>query len=161
MTKTLNQTRNAGAAGKSWITVTCPSFGNMELIPRQYTHDGADINPQLDIGEVPASTRSLAVLVHDEDRRQYHQVQWAVWNIPIAHTIREARATGQQGVNDYHRVGYNGPCPPYGTHRYAYKVYALDSLLDLPANADGRQLEKAMAGHILGYGDLWGLYRRY
>jgi Raf kinase inhibitor-like YbhB/YbcL family protein len=83
-----------------------------------------------------------------------------MWNIPVTHKIKEAHPVGKEGINDFGRKGYGGPCPPSGTHRYFFKVYALDAILDLPDTTTKAQLEKAMSDHIIGFGELIGRYNR-
>ncbi|MES1225835.1 MAG: YbhB/YbcL family Raf kinase inhibitor-like protein, partial [Bacteroidota bacterium] len=87
-------------------------------------------------------------------------VHWVMWNIPVTHQIKENEAHGTQGINDFNKHQYGGPCPPAGTHRYFFKIYALDCLLNLPSSSKKENVEKAMSGHILAFGELIGLYSR-
>ena len=87
-------------------------------------------------------------------------MHWVIWDIPVTHHIKENEVYGTQGLNDFQQHRYSGPCPPSGTHSYYFKVYALDALLDLPANTKKLQLEKAMSEHIIAFGELIGLYKR-
>ena len=145
------------------LTITSPAFVEGGAIPLRYTCDGKDINPPLAFGVAPAGARSLALIVDDPDAPVGTWVHWVVWNIP--HDVREIvegslPAGAKQGLNDWKRNSYGGPCPPSGTHRYYFKIYALDKILDISPSADKAALEKAMHGHILAQGQLMGTYRR-
>lgn len=142
------------------ITVTSPSFKDNDHIPVQYTCDGRNISPALKLEHIPTEAMTLAIIVEDPDAPAGTWVHWVVWNIPVTHMIRENEIHGLQGVNDFGKNSYGGPCPPSGTHRYFFKVYALDSALNLPSNTRKIELEKAMSTHILGFGELVGLYTR-
>ncbi len=131
-------------------------------IPSLFTCDGSDISPPLQIGDVPEGTASLALVMDDPDAPGGTFDHWVVWNIP-AQTTEIASGTEPQGVEgrtDFGRMGYGGPCPPSGTHRYMFKLYALDTVLDLARNARKDDLEAAMQGHILAEALLEGKYRR-
>jgi Raf kinase inhibitor-like YbhB/YbcL family protein len=142
------------------LNISSTAFQHEGMIPMKHTCDGRDINPPLDIEHVPAGTRSLVLIMEDPDAPSGTWVHWIVWNIPVTHHIREDAVYDIQGLSDYHQHGYRGPCPPLGTHRYFFKVYALDSLLDLPDTTRKPQLEKAMSEHIIAFGELVGLYER-
>lgn len=142
------------------LPVSSPAFGNNEMIPPKYTCDGANVNPPLDIEDITDEARSLAIIVDDPDAPRGTWVHWVMWNIPVTHHIKENEAHGTQGVNDFGKRQYGGPCPPSGVHRYFFKVYALDTILDLPAETDKAHLEKVMAEHIISFGELIGLYER-
>lgn len=142
------------------LHVTSPAFSEKGLIPGKYTCDGQDINPPLDVGPIPPEARSLALIVDDPDAPAGTWLHWLVWNIPITHHLPEGEIQGDQGLNDFGRNTYGGPCPPLGTHRYFFKVYALDDLIDLPDGSSRREVEDAMRDHILAYGELVGLYKR-
>ncbi|HLG39850.1 MAG TPA: YbhB/YbcL family Raf kinase inhibitor-like protein, partial [Chitinophagaceae bacterium] len=109
---------------------------------------------------IPEGTKSLALIVDDPDAPSGMWVHWIVWDIPFTHHIKEDHIPGKEGINDFKRHHYGGPCPPPGTHRYFFKVYALDFIPVLPENADKLQLEKAISEHIVGFGELVGLYKR-
>lgn len=145
-------------SGQKLLTVTCHHFEADGTIPSKYTCDGKDLNPPLQIGQVPKETRSLAIIVDDPDAPAGTWVHWVMWNIPPASEIRENDAPGLQGMNDFSKHRYNGPCPPKGVHRYFFKVYALDDMLNIPASSDKGDLERAMATHVLAYGELIGRY---
>lgn len=143
-------------------------FSEGKAIPTKYTCDGGDISPPLTFGGVPSGTKSLALIADDPDAPAGTWVHWVAWNIPPASTgLREGMGRGasladgtQQGLSDFRRPGYGGPCPPSGTHRYFFKLYALDTLLELPANTTKAQLEAAMKGHILAQAQTMGIYSR-
>lgn len=142
------------------LKITSPAFQEETNIPLIYTCDGEDINPPLSIEQIPENAISLAIIVDDPDAPSGTWVHWVVWNIPVTHFLKENEVHGQQGLNDFHKTGYNGPCPPRGVHRYFFKVYALDCLLELHTNANKSDLERAMTSHILAFGELVGLYGR-
>jgi Raf kinase inhibitor-like YbhB/YbcL family protein len=142
------------------LHLSSTAFKEGGLIPAKYTCDGVNINPALDIIHIPEEAKSLALIVDDPDAPFGTWVHWVVWNIPVTHHIKENEVHGTKGINDFQRNHYVGPCPPSGTHRYFFKVYALDAVLDLPANTKKLQLEKAMSEHIIAFGELTGLYKR-
>jgi hypothetical protein len=144
----------------SKLIVSSPAFENGKFIPRKYTCDGDDVNPPLEIKNIPKETKSLALIVDDPDAPKGTWEHWTVWNIPPTERIQENTVPGVEGLNDFGRHSYGGPCPPFGTHRYFFKVYALDTLLNLSPNARKKDLERAMEGHILSKGELIGLYKR-
>ncbi len=142
------------------LTVSSPAFENNKLIPSKYTCDGDNVNPPLTIEGVPDETKSLVLIVDDPDCPTGTWDHWIIWNIPPTNKIEENAVPGTEGVNDSRKHSYGGPCPPWGTHRYFFKVYALDTKLDLSPNSRKKDVEKAMQGHILAKGELIGLYRR-
>ena len=150
------------------IKITSSAFENGGMIPAKYTCDGADVSPPLQWETVTEGTRSIALICDDPDAPMGTWVHWVLFNMPaeaneLAENIpaEETLPNGaMQGVSDFGRIGYGGPCPPGGTHRYFFKVYALDTKVDLQAGADKRQLLKAMEGHILSQGQLIGKYKR-
>jgi len=145
------------------LQIVSPAFRHNELIPKKYTCDGADINPPLLIENIPSGAKSLALIVDDPDASVGTWVHWVVWNInPDTREIKEDSVPkgAQQGVNDFRKKDYGGPCPPSGTHRYFFKLYALDKVLNLGSNAKKGDLEGAMKGYILEKTELVGLYRR-
>jgi hypothetical protein len=116
----------------------------------------------LEIGDVPPGAKSLALIVDDPDAPSGLFTHWIIWNIsPQTNNIGEGSApSGVQGTNDFGKSGYGGPCPPSGTHRYYFKIFALDRDLDLTAGAKRAQLDAAMKGHIVAHGQLMGHYSR-
>jgi Raf kinase inhibitor-like YbhB/YbcL family protein len=145
------------------LKITSPAFQNNGSVPRQYTCDGKDISPPLVIENCPKEAKSIALICDDPDASIGIWVHWVLWNIdPKAKEIAE-NAVPQgavQGMNDFKRHQYGGPCPPSGTHRYFFKVYALDIMLNISPNSQKSDLEKAMKGHILAEGQIIGLYKR-
>lgn len=142
------------------LKVTSPVFKENEMIPAKYACDGVNVSIPLDIKHIPEEAKYLALIVDDPDAPNGTWVHWVVWNIPVTNQIKENEAHGTEGINDFQQHHYGGPCPPSGTHRYFFKVYALDALLDLPVNTRKLQLEKAMSEHIIAFGELVGLYKR-
>ncbi|UCF44564.1 MAG: YbhB/YbcL family Raf kinase inhibitor-like protein [Planctomycetota bacterium] len=150
------------------INVTSSAFEEGGMIPSKYTCDGDDISPPLQWDAVPEGTKSIALISDDPDAPMGTWVHWVLFNWPadsreIAENIRPDKILpngAKQGITDFRRIGYGGPCPPSGTHRYFFKIYALDTMLDLDAGADKRALLEAMEGHILGQGQLMGRYKR-
>jgi Raf kinase inhibitor-like YbhB/YbcL family protein len=149
--------------------ISSAAFSNGEAIPKKFTCDGPDVSPQLSWKEAPAATQSFALITDDPDAPAGTWVHWVLYNLP-ANTRelpegmekQERLATGAlQGRNDFRRIGYGGPCPPPGKpHRYYFKLFALDTKLDLKAGATKPDLEHAMKGHILGEAELVGRYGR-
>jgi Raf kinase inhibitor-like YbhB/YbcL family protein len=143
------------------LVVKSPAFENNQLIPVKYTCDGDDVNPPLTIDGVPEGTKSLLLIVDDPDAPSGIWNHWLVWNIPPeTRKIEENTAPGTEGMSTSRKHDYGGPCPPYGTHRYFFKVYALDTKLGLTANSTKKDVKNAMEGHMLAEGELMGLYRR-
>jgi len=142
------------------LSVSSPAFENNKLIPAKYTCDGDDVNPSLTIEGAPTETKSLVLIVDDPDASTGTWDHWIVWNIPPTGKIAENTVPGTEGINTGRQHSYGGPCPPGGTHRYFFKVYALDTMLDLSSNSNKKDVEKAMQGHVLAKGELMGLYRR-
>ena len=138
------------------------------MIPKKYTCDGPDVSPPLSWSDVPVGAKSMALIADDPDAPMGTWVHWVAWNIPAnARALeedmpkRDTLPTGmKQGTTDFRRIGYGGPCPPSGTHRYFFKLYALDSTLNLPMSTTKKDLEKAMQGHILKQAELVGKYAR-
>ena len=150
------------AAGGAKMKITSSAFQEGAEIPSKFTCDGADTSPPLQIADIPSEAKSLALVVDDPDAPSGLFTHWAVWNIPPqTGSVREGSAPkGAQGANDFGKSGYGGPCPPSGTHRYYFKVFALDRELDLPFGAKRGQLDAAMKGHVVAQGDLIGRYSR-
>lgn len=142
------------------MKISSPEFEHNEMIPSQFTCDGEDINPALIIEDIPPETKSLALIVDDPDAPMGTWVHWVVYDIPVTNQIQEDSAPGKQGMNDFRKKGYGGPCPPSGTHRYFFKLYALDQELNLEEGLRKKNVENAMEGHILAQAELIGLYKR-
>ena len=137
-----------------------PAFEKNKLIPSKYTCDGEEVSPPLTVEGIPKKTKSLSLIMEDPDAPAGLFIHWLVWNIPPTDKIQENSIPGTEGLNTNKKNSYHGPCPPGGTHRYYFKVYALDTLLKLGAFSEKEVLENAMQNHILAYGELIGLYRR-
>jgi Raf kinase inhibitor-like YbhB/YbcL family protein len=142
------------------LTVKSPAFENNKLIPSKYTCDGEEVSPPLTVEGIPEKTKSLALIMEDPDAPAGLFIHWLVWNIPPTNEIQENSVPGTEGLNTNKKNCYHGPCPPGGTHRYYFKVYALGTHLNLGAFSDKEVLENAMQNHILAHGELIGLYRR-
>ena len=142
------------------LIITSPAFENEGVIPSKYTCDGENVNPRLNIDGLPEGTESLVLIVDDPDAPMGTWDHWTVWNIPPSERIEEDSVPGTEGLNDFGKHSYGGPCPPSGTHRYFFKVYALDTKLNLNGSSRKKDVEKAMKGHILAKGELIGLYKR-
>ena len=138
-----------------------PEFENNGFIPKKFTCDGEDINPGLIIEDIPEGTKRLALIVEDPDAPMGTWVHWIVFNIHVTDIIEENSVPGTQGTNDFRKLEYGGPCPPSGTHRYFFKLYALDEKLhNIEGGCKKKELEEAMEGHILATAELIGLYER-
>ena len=142
------------------IKITSPAFKKNAPIPKKYTCDGDDINPPLKLEGLPDEAKSIVLIVDDPDAPMGTWDHWIVWNIPPMGEIAENVVPGVEGINDFQRQSYGGPCPPSGTHRYFFKVYALKEKLDLDTNSRKSNVEKAMEGKILAKGELIGFYNR-
>ena len=142
------------------MEVRSPEFENGKIIPRKFTCEGDDFNPKLIIDDIPAGTKSLALIVDDPDAPMGIWVHWVSFNIPVVSQIDEDSIPGKQGLNDFGRKEYGGPCPPSGTHRYFFRLYALDTVLNLNEGINKEALEEAMEGHILDKAELIGLYKK-
>jgi Raf kinase inhibitor-like YbhB/YbcL family protein len=153
---------------KMAITITSTVFTEGELIPRDYSCDGKDISPPLAWAGIPEGTKSLAIICDDPDAPVGTWVHWVLFNIPA--TVNELpqgvksdkvlENGAKHGINDFRKLGYGGPCPPGGTHRYYFKIYALDTELMQEPGLTKAALLKAIKGHILAEGQLMGRYKR-
>ena len=150
------------------IDITSEAFEEGGAIPSRYTCDGPGVSPPLSWDSVPDGTQSLALIVDDPDAPSGTFMHWVIYDLPpetrrlpqdVPKRPTLSGGTGQ-GVNGAGAIGYTGPCPPSGTHRYFFKVYALDTRLNLGGGATGGRLSDAMEGHVLGEGELMGTYRR-
>jgi len=148
--------------------LTSPTFVHGEPIPRKYTCDGEDISPPLRWSDPPQGTQSLALIADDPDAPVGTWVHWVLYNLPAeTRGLPEAVPPdadlpdgSRHGRNSWRRLGYGGPCPPSGTHRYFFRLYALDTVLDLVASASKKQLLRAMERHVLAQAELMGVYAR-
>jgi Raf kinase inhibitor-like YbhB/YbcL family protein len=143
--------------------IASPVFKQNQMIPSKYTCDGEDVSPPLLIGSAPPEAKSLALIVDDPDAPAGTWVHWVLWNIdPKTADVREnsVPAGAHQGTTDFRTQHYGGPCPPSGTHRYFFKLYALDTAIDPGKGATKAMLERAMKGHLIAQAELIGLYKR-
>lgn len=145
------------------VALSSNSFSNGETIPRRYTCDGEDLSPHLSWSGTPAGTASLALIVDDPDAPAGNWVHWVLYNLPpdLTELPEGIKKIGVEGKNDFGRLGYGGPCPPRGkAHRYFFRLYALDTMLELREGTTRARLLQAMQGHILAQGELMGRYSR-
>lgn len=162
--------QNTETAGgeKIQIKVRSTAFGEGGMIPKRYTCDGMDISPPLAWTSGPEGTKSIALICDDPDAPMGTWVHWVLFNLPpdtkeLSENVPPQEKLGNgaiHGVNDFRKIGYGGPCPPSGTHRYYFKVYALDTEINLKAGITKTKLLKAMKKHILAEGQLMGKYSR-
>ena len=154
--------------GENQIEVKSTAFQEGGMIPEQYTCDGADVSPPLAWSAVPEGTKSIALICDDPDAPGGTWVHWVLFNLPpdtkeIPENLpahKKLQNGAIHGTNDFRKIGYGGPCPPSGTHRYFFKVYALDTEIDLKAGITKRKLLKAMKEYIVAEGQLMGKYTR-
>jgi len=146
------------------MLITSPSFNNNDTIPQKFTCDDANINPEIHIQNVPENAESLALIMDDPDAPSGTFTHWTVWNINPKTTVINEKSVPPgsiEGKTSFGRVGYGGPCPPKGKpHRYFFKIYALDAVLELPHGATRSQLETEINKHLLAQAELVGLYGR-
>jgi Raf kinase inhibitor-like YbhB/YbcL family protein len=155
-------------AQKMTIKVTSSAFGEGGMIPSKYTTDGQDVSPALKWDGIPDGTQSIALISDDPDAPVKTWVHWVMWNIPADKVELEENIPQDeklpdgsvQGITDFGTHGYGGPAPPSGTHRYYFKIYALDNKLDLKRSAKKADMLKAMERHIIAQGQLMGKYKR-
>lgn len=145
---------------KATLTITSPEFANNGHIPEKYTCEGHNVSPPLAIGEIPKDTVSMVLIVEDPDASGGIFDHWVVWNIQPTEVIGEGIVPGVTAMNSKGEHKYTGPCPPSGTHRYFFKVFALDTLLDLHDDADKKMIEQALKNHVLAHGEMIGLYKK-
>jgi Raf kinase inhibitor-like YbhB/YbcL family protein len=154
--------------GGKIMKITSSAFAEGSNIPSKYTCDGQDISPPLEWKDAPEGTKSFALISDDPDAPVGTWVHWVAFNIPPNVTKleenmkrdKEFKNGMRQGNNDWPKIGYGGPCPPSGIHRYYFKLYALDTVLDIKPGATKEQLLKAMKGHVLAEAQLMGKYKR-
>jgi len=144
----------------SVLNISSPSFTQGGLIPKEFTCEGRGVSPELLIHDIPREAKTLAVIVEDPDAQGRTFDHWVVWNIPPSRRITENAVPGLEGKNGKGEIGYTGPCPPQDTHRYFFKVYAVDTLLDLKEGATKEQLVEALHDHVVAYGELVGTYKK-
>lgn len=162
------QTDNQNTGEEMNITITSSAFKEGDFIPKKCTCDDVDISPPLEWSGIPEGTKELALICDDPDAPMGTWVHWVIYNLPSnvqklpenIPPIKVLENGTTQGSNDFHKIGYGGPCPPSGTHRYFFKIYALDTELNLEPGKTKTKLLKSMEGHILAEGQLMGKYKR-
>lgn len=144
------------------MQITSPAFQNSGKIPAKYTCDGGDISPPLAMSDIPIGAKSLVLIIDDPDSPTGTWDHWVAFNIPFATTeiLEGGKIPGLSGKNTFGELGYGGPCPGSGEHRYFFKAYALDTQLDLKEGASKQEVEQAMEGHIMDQAELMGRYSR-
>lgn len=151
------------------IQISSAAFAEGQPIPDQHTCTGPDVSPPLTWTNAPAGTKSFALIADDPDAPMGTWVHWVIYNLPPATTALaentppspELPNGAKQGINDFRQIGYGGPCPPRGKpHHYFFKIYALDTTLNLKSGATKKELLKAMNGHVLAEGQLMGTFQR-
>ncbi|MEY2555068.1 MAG: hypothetical protein QOF93_212 [Verrucomicrobiota bacterium] len=145
------------------MKISSPAFQEGGTIPEKFSKNDQNVSPELRIERVPVEAKSLALIVDDPDAPVGLFTHWLVWNIdPKTNKIAEKSVPkgASQGTNDFPGSGYDGPQPPSGTHRYYFKIFALDRVLDLKPGAKRREVDAAMRGHVIGEGELMGRYSK-
>jgi hypothetical protein len=145
------------------MQLTSTAFTHSASIPSKYTCDGENVNPPLAVSGVPAGAQSLVLIVDDPDAPRGDWVHWTIWNIaPTTSDIAEHSVPRRavEGTTDFGNTGYGGPCPPSGTHRYQFKLSAIDTTLSLDSSARKADIERVAEGHVLAQTTLIGLYSR-
>ncbi|HEX2909765.1 MAG TPA: YbhB/YbcL family Raf kinase inhibitor-like protein [Chloroflexia bacterium] len=150
------------------LSLTSPAFSHGQPIPVRYSCQGQDLSPEFNWGDPPEGTLSLALIVDDPDAPNGNWVHWVLYNLPGqcrglpegVPAVPQGPDGSQQGKNSWQKWGYGGPCPPAGTHRYFFKLYALDTTLSLKQGVTKEQLLKAMQGHVLAHVELMGTYHK-
>ena len=150
------------AAEGARMKINSSAFQEGGNIPSKFTCDGSDTSPPLQITGVPSEAKTLVLIADDPDAPSGLFTHWLVWNIPAqTNSVAEGSTPkGVHGTNDFGKSGYKGPCPPPGTHRYSFKIFALDRELDLRGGAKRSQVDAAMKGHVIAQGELVGRYAR-
>jgi Raf kinase inhibitor-like YbhB/YbcL family protein len=142
------------------IQVYAPDFPGNGMIPKRFSCQGLNVNPALQVEEIPQGTKSLAIIAEDPDAPNGSFDHWILWNIMPQQNIPENMQSGVKGLNGKHTLGYTGPCPPTGRHRYIFKVYALDRLLELQEGANRKILLDSMKPYIIGGGECMGFFEQ-
>ena len=142
------------------LMVESMAFANKHYIPYRYTCDAENINPGFRIGKIPLGTKSLVLIMIDTSAAFGEFDHWVVWNIPPTGKINENSSPGVTGRNSRKENRYTGPCPPNGMHEYHFRIYALNTLLDISDTCAKQEVVKAMQGHVLAKGEAVGLFQR-
>jgi hypothetical protein len=142
------------------MTIRSSAFSENESIPKKYSCDGENVSPPLELKELPRNTESLVLICDDPDAPGKTFLHWLAYDIEPTGSIAEGQSVGTEGKNDFGKNGYGGPCPPGGTHRYYFRVYALDAKLGIKPGASRSDVESAISGHVLDQAELMGRYAR-
>ena len=148
------------AEGGLNMKLSSPEFEQKAFIPQRFTCQGKGVNPALIIEGIPEKAKSLALIMDDPDAPGGDFVHWVLYDIALTNRIEENTVPGKQGINSLGRIGYVSPCPPTGVHRYFFKIYALDKILNLNQGLSKSELEKEIAAHLLDKAELIGLYQK-
>lgn len=140
------------------MRVSSAAFEEGGVIPPEYTCNGKNVNPELTISGIPGEAKSLALIVDDPDAPGKTFLHWLVYDISPKERIESESVPGTQGTNDFGKNAYGGPCPPSGTHRYFFRIYALDTALNLGEGKSRAELEQAMEEHVIDQAELMGRY---
>lgn len=160
---TLKIASHKKATNKHSMTISSSAFQNNKVIPSRFTCDGADVNPPLTFSEIPKETKSLLLIVDDPDATSGTWHHYTIYNMDPSMGGVEENAkpkSGQEGITSFGKVGYGGPCPPSGVHNYVFTLYALDIMLDLPANATYNEIKSSMDVHVIDTAQIVGRYSR-
>lgn len=149
-----------GAEGGSVMKLSSPEFKHNEYLPKKFTCQGQRVNPGLVIEDIPAGAKSLVLIMNDPDAVGGDFVHWVLYDLPVTSRIDENFLSAKQGLNSLGRMGYVPPCPPSGTHRYFFRVYALDADLGLPEGLGRDDLEREISDHLMDKAELIGLYKK-
>lgn len=173
LTSVISLAQHSGSPAKAGsamaFTITTSAFASGAAIPERYTCKGEDLSPALEWRDAPAKTASFAIIMDDPDAPAGVWIHWLIWNLPPSMGALQQGVSKagqfvdgtQEGRNSFGKTGYNGPCPPPGqTHRYFFRMYALDTKLNLSAEADRSQLDAAMKGHVLAQTEYMGTFHR-
>ena len=155
--------RKMRKGGSIMLSITSPAFTNEGFIPEKYSCKGEDINPELRIDGVPEEAKSLVLIMDDPDAPMGTWQHWLIWNIPVNTKVIKENSIPDNcvlGENDFRRLEYGGPCPPSGIHRYFFRLYALDTMLDLKEGAKRKELDEAIKDHIIAEAVLMGKFER-
>lgn len=143
------------------MRIVSPAFKHLQPIPKKFTCEGENISPPLNVADVPKNVKSLALIMEDPDNPLGTKTHWIAWNIePITRIFQEGAKLECEGKNGNNMIGYAGPCPQQGSHRYFFKLFALDAKLELAAGSSKQELESAMQGHIIDQAEYIGTYQK-
>lgn len=142
------------------MKITIPAFDHEKDIPAKYTCNGENVNPAIKIEDIPEEAKCLAVVVEDPDAPGGTFYHWVMWNVPLQNEIKENSSPGIEGIHGFKKRGYTGPCPPSGTHRYYFKVFGLDEMLDIDTSTTGDQFLEMIENKIVGFDEWMGSYSK-